>query len=94
MAVVTGAVDGVGAEVAVLFCRAAWQRPVASDSEGTVSWPVLAGGSPTPCRSQCPVSRAKRKFVFGRTRHRKRSPVVRLNLRGQIAGDAGQSACL
>jgi hypothetical protein len=34
-AVVTGFVDGLGGEVAVLFRRAASQRPVASDSEGT-----------------------------------------------------------
>jgi len=33
--VVTGFVDGLGAEVAVLFRRAASQRPLASDSEGT-----------------------------------------------------------
>jgi hypothetical protein len=36
-AVVTGAFDGRGAEAAVLFCVATSQRPVASDSEGTVS---------------------------------------------------------
>jgi len=37
---------------------------------------------------------AERKFAFRRTCSRARSPAVRSNLRGQIAGDAGQSACL
>lgn len=35
-----------------------------------------------------------RKFVFHRTRTRERSPIVRSNMRGQIAGGTGRSAWL
>jgi hypothetical protein len=63
-------------------------REISTATPNGRSWPKAPVYEPE-LNGRC---RAKQKLTFRWTRNRERSPVVRLNLRGQIAGDTGQSA--